>query len=154
LALILTGWPMLEFGFAWFSYANDDMANYVLDAERMTRTGFLNIPDRSTFLEGLDYTQSYWFLAVDGHRPGSQLLLAWVISLTGKPGFEIFMPVILAFHLVLISAAGALVCQSRRLRLPAIITCLMLSLSTQNSTGVLYQLIAQVGGLGMLAGAA
>lgn len=155
LALLMTGWPMLEFGFDWVSYGNDDMANYVLAAHRFLNHGFMDIPNLEDLLLGRDYSLSYWFMhAVRGVRPGSELLLAWVISVTGLTGHQIFMPVILALHLVLISAAGALVHQSRRFRLSALATCLLLSLSALTSLGALYQLIAQVGGLGLLGGCA
>ncbi len=152
-ALIMTGWPMLEFGFDWVSYANDDMANYVLAGHRFLHHGFMDVPDAEELVRGRDYSLFYWFLdAVHGHRPGGQLLLAWVASLTGLTGHQIFMPLILALHLVLISATGALVCQSRRYRLSAQLTCGLLGVSALASLGVLYQLIAQVSGLGLLAG--
>lgn len=152
LALGLTGRPMLEFGFDWVSYANDDMANYVLLADRVLNHGFYDIPDLDAVVSGRDYSLPYWFLHVaTGSRPGSELVLAWVSSMTGLTGHQEFMPIILALHVVLISAAGALVCQSRRLRLAALLTCGLLSLSALTSLGTLYQLIAQVGGLGLLA---
>ena len=155
LALLMTGWPMLEFGFDWVSYSNDDMANYVLAAHRFLNHGFMDIPSADELVYGRDYTLVYWFFhVISGSRSGSELLLAWVIGVTGLTGHQIFMPVILALHLVLISAAGALVLQSRRFRLSALVTCLLLSLSALTSLGALYQLIAQVGGLALLAGCA
>lgn len=154
LAILMTGWPMLEFGFDWISYANDDMANYVLAAHRFLNHGFTDIPNVDDLVQGRDYSLSYWFMDMRGVRPGSQLLLAWVISVTGLTGHQIFMPVILALHIGLISATGALVHQSRRFRLGALLTCGMLSLSALTSLATLYQLIAQVGGLGLLIGCA
>lgn len=155
LALVMTGWPMLEFGFDWVSYTNDDMANYVLAAHRFLNHGFMDIPSVDELVYGRDYTLVYWFFhVIGGVRPGSELLLAWVIGVTGLTGHQIFMPVILALHLVLISTAGALVHQARRFRVSALVTCLLLSLSALTSLGALYQLIAQVGGLGLLAGCA
>lgn len=153
LALLMTGWPMLEFGFDWVSFSNDDMANYVLAAHRLVNHGFMDIPNLDELVRGRDYTLIYWFMdVIGGHRPGSQLLLAWVVTMTGLTGHQIFMPVILALHLALISATGALVCQSRRFHLSAKLTCALLGLSALNSLGALYQLIAQVGGLALLAG--
>ncbi|MCC7371975.1 MAG: hypothetical protein IT306_26405 [Chloroflexi bacterium] len=153
-ALILTGRPLFNFDFDWVSYANDDMANYVLDAQRLEDFGWLRPPDVTTITDGRDYSQLYWYFALEGSRPGSQLILAWVMSLTGLSGHEAFMPVILALDLVLISAAGGLMLQARRFRLAALLTCLLLSLSALNSLGVLYQLIAQVTGIGTLAATA
>lgn len=153
LGLFMTGRPMLEFGFDWLSYANDDMATYCLGAHRFLKHGFFDIPNQEDLVNGQDYTLVYWFLHVAGGvRPGVELFLAWVVSLTGLMADQIFMPVTLAFHLVLISAAGAMVCQSSRLCIAALLTCLLLSLSALTSLGAIYQLIAQVSGLGLLAG--
>ncbi|MHB8626469.1 MAG: hypothetical protein ACYDEO_09715 [Aggregatilineales bacterium] len=151
IALIVTGRPMLEFGFNWLSYTNNDMANYVLRAERLLNNGFFDVPSLSRMTNFQDYTLFYWFLDVPaGSRVGADLLLSWVISLTGLNGLQIFMPVILSFHLALISAAGGLVCASRRYRLAALATCGLLAFSALTSLGVLYQLIAQVLGLALL----
>src|ERR1035441_10932910 len=38
--LLYVGWPSLRYGFNWISYANDDMANYVLAAERFLEHGY------------------------------------------------------------------------------------------------------------------
>lgn len=155
LALLLTGRPLLEFGFNWLAYSSDDMANYVLGAQRFFNYGFSELPNVNDLITGRDYSLDYWFFhAVTGIRPGSELLIAWVSSLTGLSGPEVFMPLILAFQLILTSAAGALVCQSRRLRRAALVTCLLVSFSALTSLGTLYQLIAQVSGLSLLAACA
>jgi hypothetical protein len=153
IALLLTGRPMLEFGFDWLSYANDDMANYSLAAHRLLRHGFFEIPNVDRLSQGKDYTLFYWMMHVPGvNRTGSELILAWVCSWTGLNAHQIFMPTILAAHLVLISATGALVCQSKAVYQATLLTCALLSLSALNSYGALYQLIAQVNGLALLIG--
>ncbi len=155
LVLFLTGRPLLEFGFNWLAYCSDDMANYVLGAQRFFNYGFSQLPDVNDLITGRDYSLDYWFFhAVEGIRPGSELLIAWVSSLTGLSGHQVFMPLIVTFQLTLTSAAGALVCQSRRLRRAALLTCLLLSFSALTSLGTIYQLIAQVGGLSLLAACA
>ena len=153
LALFLTGRPMLEFNFNWLSYSNDDMANYVLAAMRIIQHGFFDIPNEAQLVNGSDYSQTYWFFNL-GVRSGSEMMNAWTASLTGLTPDKIFMPLILALHLTLISAAGALVYRARRFRLAALLTCLLLSLSALTSLGTLYQLISQVGGLALLVGCA
>lgn len=154
LALFLTGRPMLEFGFDWASYTNADMTTYYsLSAHRFLNHGYFD-PPNAYFANGLDYTFSVWGLLSQGHRTGSDLLLAWVVSLTNLMAPQVCMSVILAFHLVLISTAGALVCQSNLFRLAALLTCGLLSLSALTSLSTLYQLLAQVSGLGLLAGCA
>lgn len=154
LASVLTGRPMLEFGFNWASYLNDDMVNYVLGAHRLLDQPYLQLPDMESLALKRDATLGFWFYAVLGIRPGSELMLAWLVSLTSISGLQVFMPLIMAFHLALISASGALMCCSSRHRLAASLTCLWLGFSALSTLGVLYQLVAQVFGLGLLAGSA
>jgi len=151
LALFLTGRPLLEFGFDWLAYCSDDMANYVLAAQRFFNHGFSELPNSSDLITGRDYSLDYWFFHVAGGvRPGSDLVIAWVSSLTGLSGNQVFMPLIVAFQLILTSATGAMVCQFRRLRRAAFLTCLVLTFSALTSLGTIYQLIGQVGGLSLL----
>lgn len=158
LSLALTGSPLFQFGFDWVSYCNDDMANYCLGARRLYDHGLYDIPDGQTLLTGRDYSQFYWFLHVPSmSRVGCELTLAWVRSIARTHEHAIFMPVILAFHLVLISAAGALVMQSakeKEHRRAALATCLLLALSAMTTLGTVYQVIAQVVGLALLAATA
>jgi hypothetical protein len=150
-ALVLTGRPMFEFGFDWLSFSNDDMANYALRAHRLLNHSYTAVPNLGDLISGRDYSLVFWFMDVPGgSRTGADLVLAWVISWTGLNGHQIFMPVILAFHLVLISTAGALLCQSSRYRFAALVTCSLLSMSALMALGTIYQLIAQVLGLGLL----
>jgi hypothetical protein len=153
LALFFTGRPLLEFGFNWLSFSNDDFANYALGAQRILNHGFFDIPDSYQLVNGLDYSLTYWFFNL-GVRPASEMLNAWTSSLTKGVLLpdKIFMPLIMALHLVLISSVGALVYQTRRFRSAALMSCVMLSLSALTSLGALYQLISQVGGLALLVG--
>lgn len=155
LTALIVGRPMLEFNFDWLSYSNDDMANYVLGAHRFLNYGFLQLPDKNALVQGQDFTLIYWFLHVWlSSRAGAELMLAWIVSITGLSGHQAFMPLILAFNLAQISAVGALVCQQRRQRLAALIVCAMLGLSALMALGTLYQLLGQVGGIGLMCGCA
>lgn len=152
-ALWLTGRPLLEYGFAWLSYTNDDMANYCLGAIWFLHHGYNANINVNELIQGHDYSLYYWLMFVPGMtRCGSELLLAWMSKITDLTPDRIFMIVILAMHLVLISATGALVYQSRRWRLATLTVCGLLSISAMVSLGALYQLIAQVGGIGLLSG--
>lgn len=144
---LFTARPMIEFGFNWVSYANDDMANYILFADRYRQHGFYDIPNGNDIVAGINYSLDYWFLDVQLPRPGAATLLAWVESITGLPGSQAFMPLIVGLHIALLSAACALVHRSSTTRGPALLTCIALGLSALNSLGVLYQLLAQVLGL-------
>jgi hypothetical protein len=151
---LLVGYPMLLHGFDWLSYGNDDMANYVLGAGAYLKRGYLNSFDPGLMLQGRDMGMSQWLPNIlFGVRCGSELTLAWVMSLTGLSGHQVFMPVIVALDIALICAAGALIVRSRNSRIAGLVTCSWMAVSSLVALGTLYQLIAQVFGLGLLAGA-
>lgn len=146
--LLITGGPMFYFGFDWLSFCNDDMANYVMGAQRLIDGGYYAFPASAELLSGYDYTKYLYFLHVPGmHRPGSEILLGFVATVTGLLPVQIFMPVIVAMHLALVAAAAAMVYQGERQRRAAIAAAWLMSLSALTGLGTLYQLIGQVGGL-------
>lgn len=150
LALLVTGRPLLLYGFDWVSYSNDDMANYCVGALRLLNHGFFEVPNGNELVQGKDYSLYYWFMHVPGMvRPGSEMLVAFFSSVTHLPPLQIFMPVILAFHLTLISITGAIMRTGKSKNKIALLTCLLLTFSALTSLGSLYQLIAQVGGLSL-----
>jgi hypothetical protein len=152
-AALATGYPLLRFGFDWVSYANEDMANYCLGAKLFLNHGQFAVPSAADIVGDRDASLLYWFLyVVNATRHGADLTLAWVLSMTGLSAHQAFMPVILAFHLVLTAASGALVLQSKKFRTAALLTCILVSLSALTTLGTLYQLFGQVTGLGALCG--
>lgn len=149
LALCLTGWPLLKFGFDWVSYSNDDMGNYCLSAFRFLHHGYSDVPNIKNFSS--DYSLNYWFLYVpDMSRSGADLYLAWASALTHLTPIQIFMSVIIAFNMTLVSVSTALIYISKRWYYPAITTCALICFSPLTTLGVEYQLIAQVLGLSLL----
>ena len=153
--VLYVGWPALRFGFSWISYGNDDMANYVLAAERFLRHGYYELP-LQTDLEGRDYSQHYWFMhALQQIRPGSELTIAWVASIAGLRSQQVFMPVILMLSLVQLFAMAAVALFRGRYRRMTLLAVFLLATSPLFGLGTLYQLIAQVGGMALvLAGVA
>lgn len=150
LALLLVGWPLFLYGFHWLSYVNEDMTNYALGAMRFLHNGFYARPN-SHLLNGSDYPQYYWLWHIASYiRPGSELMLAWVSSITNILPLKIFMPTILAFHLVMISSSMGLVYLSKKYYKVALYTGLFLAVSGLVAMGTLYQLIAQVDGLAIM----
>ena len=148
--LFYVGWPALRFGFNWISYGNDDMANYCLAAERFLAHGYYDVP-LQTDLEGRDYSQHYWFMhALQQIRPGSELTIAWISSLTGRRAHEVCMPALLMLSLMQLFAMGSIAIWRGRFRKVAIVAFFLLATSPLFSLGTLYQLIAQVGGLALL----
>ena len=139
------------YGFDWISYANDDMANYVLGAERIQQNGFFAIPNFEELVNGGDRNQHFWFMhAVLGHRVGSEILLAYFSSITSLNGHQAFMPLIIMLHLCLISSVGALVSNMASSKNTTLIAMALVGISPLVLMGALYQLIAQVGGLAIL----
>lgn len=148
--LLLAGWPAFEFGFKWVSYVNDDMANYCLAAERFMDRPFFQVPTNEE-LNLTDYTQNYWYMhGTDLMRFGSEHLLAWLGVVTGSKALSIFMPTILTLGGVQLFAAGGLILFKGRFRLWALLGTAILAISPLFALSTLYQLIAQVGGLGIM----
>lgn len=150
-ALILNAWPMFSYGFNWVSFANDDMANYALAAQRFLNHGFFEQPNFDDLLAGKDYSLAYWSMHVRGGvRSGSELMLAVVWAFSGINAHQIFMPVIMALHLALLMVTGAIVSGWGYSRRVALIAMSLIAISPLASLGAIYQLIGQEGGLVLL----
>lgn len=150
IALVLNGWPMIRNGFDWISYVNDDMANYVLGAQRFLNGGFFQAPDMQAFIDGRNFSDAFWFMHVAGGvRPGSELMIAEIWAATGLNGQQIFMPVMVALYLALMCATSALISFSPNFRRAYLVAAAAMAVSPLTSLGVMYQLIAQVGGLAL-----
>ena len=153
-ALLVTGWPMFRFGFDWLGYANDDMANYALFAQRLLNNGYFTAPTPEQFASGTDYNQLYILNhIVDEPRAGAELLLAWVMSVSGLSGVRAFMPAIVAVNLALVNATGALVWRFTRNTKATVLTGLLLAFSALSNLAVFQELMGQVLGLTLLMGA-
>jgi len=149
--LLLAAWPIFQYGFDWTSYNNDDMANYCLGAQRFLNHGYFELPNLNDLFAGRDYSQAYWFMhAGAGMRSGSELLLAFFWGATKLNAHQLFMPIILALHLSLIAATGALVVSPKLPKKTPLLAMAFLSISPLTTLGLLYQLIGQVGGLALL----
>ncbi len=151
---VTVGLPFLRFGFNWISYGNDDMANYTLGARLFLNHGEFEIPDAQAIVNDRDASLLYWRFYIPGAiRHGVEELLAWLSSVTGLTTLEAFMPLILAFHLVLVTSTAALVLQGRKQRRAALVTAIALGFSALTVLGTMYQLLGQVAGLAVLAAA-
>src|SRR5262249_51334566 len=150
-AFLFVGAPMFQFGFDWQSFCNEDMANYCLGAARLMDRNYYESPHLEDTLQGKFYPDYYWYTTVVGQvRGGSDLLLAWVSSLTGKTPLDVYMPLTLALHLTLIISAMGLIHHSCRSFRTAVLFGALLSCSALLGLGTLYQLIAQNAGLSLL----
>lgn len=152
LALVLSGWPLLRYGYGWLGLANNDMVTSSFAAQYFMRFGFFDGPADGAFLRDTDYSQYLWTLYVGAlHRVGNELLLSWFAVVAGARPDELYMPFGLALHLCLISATGSLVMRSPKYRLAALLSCALMASSAISTEAVLNQLSSQVGGLALLA---
>jgi hypothetical protein len=153
-AAIVVGYPLLVYGFNWLSYGNDDMMNYCLGAKLFLNQGHFSAPPAEALITDRDASLFYWFfLVVHAIRHGAEELLAWASGTTGLSAHQAYMPFILALNLSLIASAAALVMQGKRSRSAALLTSFALALSALTALGTIYQLLAQVAGLGTMVGA-
>jgi hypothetical protein len=148
-ALLLNGWPLFTHGFDWLSYANDDMATYCLMAARVMEHGLLEPPSADVLRASSDLRASMWLFDVSFGRPGSHLLIAWVASIAQRSVLEIYMPTVIAMHLALVAAAGALVWREATQRRAALVACWLLAASALTALGSVSQLLPQVFGLAL-----
>lgn len=151
-AFVVTGWPLFRYGFAWLGTLNPDMAHYALGAQRLVDEAFIQDVDADAWARQTDWSIYYIGYQISGVRSGAELLLAWTIALTGETGHAVFMPLILAFHVVLIWAATALI--SVQHRFARVLAASLLACSAMLTLGVTTQLLGQVLGLTLLALAA
>jgi hypothetical protein len=150
LGLIIVAWPALKLNFRWISFVTDDYVNYCLAADRFKNFGFYRLP-KVEELTGRDYTQYFWFMHVPAQvRFGAEHQIAWLSTLTGLRTLQVFMPLIIALGLVQISSLAALVMSKGRYFKTAIMAAFLLAISPMFVFGVVYQLIAQVGGIALM----
>jgi hypothetical protein len=151
LAIPLSGWPLLKWGGNWICQANEDMANYCLAATGYRDHGFRTLK-LDPYFAGEDLSYEMWSLFCDrcGTRHGCEMSLAMTSEIASLPVPFIFMHVILAMHLVLISSVGFLLHRLGKAKLAAILACAFMAISPLSTFGVIQQLIAQVGGLALL----
>lgn len=152
LGAAFVGAPLLTDGFAWVSFCNDDMANYVLTAQGMLTRGNLALYDPMAYVTTGDPSlQLTAVTEVAGLRCGAELLLSWLMALLGFADHRVFMPMIIALQLATAGAVAGLVCTGRQRRKQAWLVMAWQPLVALVVLGAVYQLIAQVMGLGMLA---
>ncbi len=149
------GAPLISEGFAWVSFCNDDMANYVLGGQGLLSRGYLVPYSPTAYVATADPSlQLTAVLEAAGFRCGAELLLAWAMSLVGFADHRVFMPVIIGLQIALVGATAGLVCTGRKRRKQAWLVMIWLPSVALIVLGAVYQLIAQVMGLGLLALAA
>lgn len=151
LALLLSGWPMLRYGFDWASYNNMDMTHYSLGALRVLNGGFFDAPSLDDVVRGTDHSvhDAYKYILYNA-RSGAERTLAALWTATGLNPHLIFMPVVLALHLALVCAAASMVAGGAPETRAPLLLALLMAVSPLTTLGAMYQVIAQVAGLAFL----
>ncbi len=149
--MLLTSWPMFEFGFRWLANANDDMANYVLSATDLLHQKLIGRVDLAALARDHGYASVESFGHARGGRPGADLMLSALASVTGRPAFQVYMPLIVSFAMCTTCATAALAMQASRRSAVAVAAAVLIAVSPLATYGALQQLLPQVWGLGLAA---
>jgi hypothetical protein len=142
------GWPLFGEGFAWLAGLNPDAANYILNADRFAHQAFSQPPDAQTWLSQADWGSYSVINALNGIRTGTDMLLAWVVTITGYDEPASYMPLLVALHVAALAAAAALVSVSYRFA--RLVSAGLLAVTALSTAGVALQLFGQELGLACL----
>ncbi len=146
-------WSFLKFGFGWLAFVNGDMSFYSLSSARFLDYGYSELPESGNINDDSDHSLAYWFFPNElGHRSGVDILLAQLVSVSGLTAHQVYMPLIVAFHVCVAAGAGALTLVSSRKWIPALWAMGLVALSPLLSLEVTMQLLAQAAGLALLVG--
>src|ERR1700683_3233926 len=85
--LLLAGWPLLSLGFDWLGNGNADMGDYVLRAVQLLHQGLLAPLDSAGLNRGSDYATTLVGPNLWGERPGSEVVLALLARVSGRPPY-------------------------------------------------------------------
>ena len=146
--VLAVDWPGIKDGIGWLGYANDDMAYFVLCAERVRYHGFFDPPSVASVLNGSDFSEFYAYVH---ERPASQIMLALAASLLRLPDPPVFMPLMIALYGATSAAVTAIVRSENRSALIAAVAAIAVVLNPLNAFSVYSELIGQAGGLAFAA---
>jgi hypothetical protein len=147
-SLVASGWPLFELGFDWLAHFNPDAGNYILDAHRLFRRPFIEVPDAGEFLRQSDWSSQYIYFPAIGARVGTDLVFAWVVAVSGLDETSAYMPLLVALHVAATSAATALI--GPAYRSARLLSGALLAVCALSSVGVALQLLGQEQGLACL----
>lgn len=150
-AIIPFVWPLFKFGFGWLAFVNGDMSYYSLSSSRFLNFGYSVMPASGNIFDDMDHSLAYWYFPNKlGHRSGADLMLAYFVGTSGLTAHQVYMPLIIAFHVCVAAGAGALTLISSRKWSSALWAMGLVGLSPLLSLEVTMQLLAQAIGLALL----
>ena len=141
--IAVVDWPGLKDGIGWLGYANDDMGNIVLLAERVRHHGFFDPVSVQSVIRGSDFSE----LMTWPMRPASQIILALVSSLFGLSDPAMFMPLLIALHAAMAAAVTAIVYSEARSLVIATAALVAIMLNPLSAFSAYSGLLGQTGGM-------
>jgi hypothetical protein len=112
----------------------------------------MEISDVAFWRDQTDWASIYVLYPLAGARTGTDLLFAWVVSVTGLDEPAAYMPLIVAWHVAALAAAAALI--GARDRFARLLGAGLLATAALATYGMTIQLLGQELGLSCLALAA
>jgi hypothetical protein len=146
---LLSAWPFFHFGFSWIGNANSDMTLYVLSATRLVHHGLLSAVDPAGLSGNRDFAGLTGSLYAQGGRPGSDIILAALSSVIGRPAYQLYMPLTVAVNLVATSSVAALTMQAARRWWAALLAASLFAVSPLATYALIQQLLPQLWGLAL-----
>jgi hypothetical protein len=118
--MFLAGYPLLLYGWNWISYPNGDMLFYILHAARYFGHGFFAVPSASDIMHNLDPSAWAFFgePVLGGLRPGTELLIAAVMSISRLEAQQVYMPLVVTASASVVCGTVAMVVSPICRRLP------------------------------------
>jgi hypothetical protein len=150
--LLLVGWPLIVGGYDWISQGNGDMTVYLLGATHFYEHGYYQVPPLHDLMSEVDPSWDLSFYYSIGEvRSASQLFVALFMSVSSLDAAQSYMIVLLAIHLVMLSAVAALVCSSAGREKVAFAALLVTGSAANLLKGTFLQLMPQDLGIAALA---
>lgn len=144
-------WPLFRFGFEWLAFVNGDMSYYSTSSTRLLDYGYSELPTSGNINDIKDHSLLTWTFHNDwSYRTGADLLLAYLVGLTGLTAHQVYMPLIVAFNSCVVSGAGALTLAAIRRWSVALWVMALVTLSPMLTLEVTMQQLAQAAGLALL----
>jgi len=141
--ITVVDWPGLKDGIGWLGYANDDMGNFVLLAERVRHHGFFDPVSAQSVIRGSDFSE----LMTWSMRPASQIVLSLAGTLFGLSDPAMFMPLVVALYAAMAAAVTAIVYSEARSLVIATAVLVAIMLNPLNAFSAYSGLLGQAGGM-------
>ena len=144
---------LTRFGFEWLAFVNGDMHFYSLSAQRFFEFGFSELPASGLIYDESNYALQYWHWTNElGHRVGAEMMLSYLMGVTGLTAHQIYMPLNIAIHICVAAGSATLVLLGSKKWDISLCVMLLVAISPMLTLQVTMQILAQSFGLTFLTG--